>query len=242
MGRLPWDSLYYATRGRFSLQAVVYASFVLFAVVCALMAYILAYRLWLLARHKYRQRRRALYEPGIEKVLLEEDPKTILEAFRPRRWGDADIVLDVILDSAQHLTGPPFELLRRTAFELGLVERCLRELRCRRTLRRGRAMEALGLLRVPQAVVALIDILEKEPLDLKLTALRALAQIADPAVIPYFLRAAQTLPPPVMVRLVSLLLEFGAPGRAALPELIQRRPEAFSPRVMRLILQEAART
>lgn len=229
-----------AAQGRFSLQAVVYASVLLFWVASALMAYILAYRAWMSLRLAYRRTRARLYAPGVELVLMEESPAAVLAAFRPRRWGDDDIVLEVILDAMQNLSGPPFELLRRTAIELGLVERCLADLRARRSLRRGRAMEALGLMRAPQAIVALLDILEKEPMDLKLVALRALAQIGDPAVLPYFLKTAESLSPAMMVRLASLLLEFGPPGRQALSELVNRRPESFPPRVMRLILQEAA--
>jgi hypothetical protein len=237
---LSWDALASAAKGRFSLQVVVYASVLLLCLVTVLMAYILAYRAWMSLRQAYRRRRRQLYEPAVAMVLMEESPEAVLEAFKPRRWGDEEIVLEVMLDSMQHLSGPPFELMQKIAMRLGLVELCLKDLRARSSLRRGRAMEALGLLRAPQAIVALLDILKNEPMDLKLVALRALAQIGDPAVLPYFLDAAETLSPAMMVRLASLLLEFGPPGRAALATLFNRRPEAFPPRVMQLILQEAA--
>jgi hypothetical protein len=95
-------------------------------------------------------------------------------------------------------------------------------------------------MRERRAIVVLLDVLEREGFDLKLVALRALARIGDPAVLPYLARAARTMPPAMMTRLASLALEFGAPGRKALTALVAERPGSFPPRVMRAILEQAA--
>jgi hypothetical protein len=95
-------------------------------------------------------------------------------------------------------------------------------------------------MRAPQAVVGILDILGREPMDMKLVALRSLAAIGNPAVLPYFLKAADRLPPPMLPRLASLMLEFGAPARHWIGELINRHREAFPPRVIQEVLKETA--
>lgn len=101
-------------------------------------------------------------------------------------------------------------------------------------------MAALGFMRAPEAVPALVCAVAVERLELKLAALRSLAAIGDPAALPAFVQASLTLPPPLLPRLASLVLEFGSPGRDAAREIINRHPHSFPPGVVADILQEIA--
>ncbi|MBI5630590.1 MAG: HEAT repeat domain-containing protein [Elusimicrobia bacterium] len=229
-----------ALQGHVSLQFVVMTSVTLFWLAALLSATLLLLRTYHRLREKYREGRKTLYRPGVEMAVLEAPLAEIVLALRPKRWGEAEIVQEVVLDAMRHLLGPPFHLLREATFELRLMERNLKALRSRSRFHRGRAMNALGLMRSSQAIVGILDILENEPLDMKLVALRALASIGDPAVLPYFIRISDQLSPAMMVRLASLMLEFGPPGRRKITDLIGRHPEAFPPRVMQDFLKELA--
>jgi hypothetical protein len=122
-----------------------------------------------------------------------------------------------------------------------LVERNLARLKSRNRLRSGTAMETLGIMRAPQAVVGIIAILDREPMDMKLVALRALAAIGNPATLPYFVKVSDRLSPAMLPRLASLMLEFGPVARPWIEELIDRHREAFPPRVIQEILIENAK-
>lgn len=234
------SSLLEAARGRLSLQLVIYASLVLFCVVILLSSCVLLLRAYHRLRFRYRLGRRTLYEPAIEQVLMEAPLGEILETLRPRRRGDTGIVQEVMIENMRHLKGPPFETLREAAYRLGLIERNLLALGSKNKHRRGRAMEALGVMRASQAIVGILDILSREPLDMKLVALRALSEIGNPAVLPYFLKASDELPPAMMARLAALMMEFGASGREKIQELILRHPQAFPAHVMGDLLREMA--
>lgn len=219
---------------------MVFSTLVLAWIVLVLFVYMLVFRLYHALRGRYRAGRAALYEPAVELALLEEPLDRVVSAFRPRRLGDAGVVQEVLLAAMQHLKGAPFETLRQVAFRLGLIERNLRALKSRDRHARGNAMEALGVMRAPQGIVGILDVLRLESLDLQLVALRALAAIGDPAVLPYVLEAAGGLPPPLLPRAASLLLEFGPPGRKAVAELVNRHAASFPPRVLRETLQQLA--
>ncbi len=224
------------TEGRFSLGFVVVASLLLLAAVILLSAYMLAFRSYHAARARYRAGRAALYRPAIEQVLMEEPLDAVVATLRPRRWGDLDIVQEVMIESMRHLEGPPFETLKQAADRLGLVEKDIAALHSPNRHRRGRAMDALGVMRPNRAVPALIAALDREPLDLKLVALRALAAIGDPAALPVFLAEADRLPPTLLPRLISLVFEFHAAGRRTATEIINNHARSFPPAAVRDIL------
>jgi len=223
-----------------SILYVIYASAVMFWLVLLLMAYILALRSYHALRGAYRERRKAFFRKGVELVLLEEPLESVLEAFRPRRPFDQEIVQEVLLDSMRQLQGPPFDALREAAIRLGSIDRNLHRLRSWSRHTRGRAMEALGVMRAEGAIVQILDILEHETLDLKLVALRALACIKDPATLPYFVKTAQELPPPMLTRVGSMMLEFGHPAVPHVQKLINMHPGAFAPRVLEEMLKGVA--
>jgi hypothetical protein len=173
---------------------------------------------------------------------MEEPPEKVLATLAPKRWGDGDVVQTVMLDAMRHLEGPPFEALKNAAVKLGFMDRNLALLGARNKLKRGNAMEALGIMRAHEAMVAIIAMLPKQPRDMKLVALRSLALIGDPFSLTYYEREAETLPPTMLPRVASLMLEFGPQAQPFIRKLIKDRPEAFPPRVMRLLLREAAFT
>ncbi|MFA6091763.1 MAG: hypothetical protein WCU88_02530 [Elusimicrobiota bacterium] len=225
---------------RSSLLFVLYASLCLFWIVITLFVYMLIFRIYHSLRSAYREKRKELFRQGVELTLLEEPLEKVMDAFRPRRPGDLDISQEVLLEAACHLKGPPFDMLRETAYRLGFMEENLRSLRSRSRHRRGRAMEALGILRSSQAIVSLLDILDHEALDLQLTALRALAAINDPVVLPYFMRICDRLPPALLPRLISLMLEFGSAAHPHVRELLIRHANRFSSRSYAEALKEIA--
>jgi hypothetical protein len=229
-----------ALQGRFSLQVVVFATVILFWIVVLLIACMLGLRGYYYARARYRASRRKVYEPAIEMVLMDEPQDKVVDALAPVRWGDADIVQDVILDSMRHLEGPPLVSLQAAATKTGLMDRNLRLLHSRNKLKRGRAMEALGIMRAHPAMLAIIALLPKLPRDMKLVALRSLSLIGDPFALPYYEREAESLPPTMLPRLASLMLEFGPAAQPFIKKLIRERPEAFPRRVMKLLLGEVA--
>ncbi|MBI3288375.1 MAG: HEAT repeat domain-containing protein [Elusimicrobia bacterium] len=228
--------------GRPSMGFVIVTTIVLLGIVLVMSAYLMVLRAYINFRARYRARRGALYAPGIELVLMEEPYEAIRDALRPRRWGDGDIVQEVIVDSMRHLQGAPFELLRRAAVEFGFIGENLRALRSWDRHRRGHAMERLGLLRDRQAVPHILALLSAETLDMKLVALRALAAIGDHETLPHFLAAAERMPPGLLPRTASMMLEFGAPGRDAVRELLNHRsgdfPAASVPDLLRELSQD----
>jgi len=198
------------------------------------------FRVYHRIRLRYRASRAAVYQPAIELVLMEEPFEAVLAALRPRRFGDEDMIQEVMVDSMRHLSGAPFETLQQAARELGFIEKNVAALRSPRRHRRGRALDLLGVMRAADSVPAILSALDGELLDQKLVALRALAAIGDVSALPRFVAQAETLPPPLLPRLVSLMFEFGAPGRDAVAEIINRHPGQFPPGFIKDILMQFA--
>jgi hypothetical protein len=212
----------------------------LIALVAVLFLYMGAFRLYHRGRAAYRARRRKVFAPAIELVLLEEPYEKVLAALTPRYPGDLDVVQELIVEHIRFLQGAPFDTLRRCAQGLGIFSKNLERLSSRRRLVRGRAMDVLGVLKSKEAVVLLSEGIEAVPLDLKLVALRSLAAIGDPLALPAFTKAADTVPPAMLVRLVSLMMEFGPASWPWIHILLSRHRESFPPRVLAQVLKELA--
>lgn len=227
-------------QGNASLQVVVVSSVVLFAIVVCLAGYMLGFRAYHRLRREYRERRAALYRPAIELVLMEEPYQTVLAALRPRRASDSEIAQEVAIESMRHLEGAPFETLSRACGDLRWVDDDLRALRERGRRRRGRAIDALGVMRAKRAIPELVAALGREDLELRLVVLRALAAIGDPAALPALVDESDRLPRPLLPRLVSLVFEFGSEGRAAAAEIVNRHPRDFPPGAVKDILTQFA--
>lgn len=226
--------------GRPSLQLVVVFTAVFAWLALGLFLYMLAFALAQKLRSAYEASRRALYEPAIEAVLGEEPVERVVEAYRPRRLGDADVVLAVMVEAMRHLKGPPFENMLEAAERLGLIERSLARLDSGSEGVRGRAVEALGMMGVRRAVPRLVAALDREPRGMQLVILRSLAAIKDPSSLPAFVSAARRLPAPMLPRLASLMLEFGAPAVPVLRSLINENPGAFPPAALAELLRLVA--
>lgn len=190
------------------------------------------------ARAAYRGSRRKVYEDALRAALAGDGDVTA--ALEPRLPGDGDVIDESLLAVLRGAQGPQAALLQDAAQRRGLVERNLRELASPRRRERVRAMQTLGLLRAKPAVAPILSAFEGETLDVKLVALKALADIGDPQAVAYFVSAAYTLPRYMVVPLASLLLRLGPQGRRGVQTLIARFPACFPPRVMMDVLREAA--
>lgn len=232
--------LNHALGAEFSLQFVIWTSIGLFWIVVVLCVLMLFYRSYHYFLRRYQQSRKVLYEPVVEKVLMEAPLEEIVAILRPKRWGDRMVVQTVILDAMRHLTGPPFLTFRSAVEQLGFIKINLHELGSHNPHKRGRAMEALGIMRCEEAAPLLRDALFRERMNLKLVALRSLVAIGDPKILPSFIEVSDLLQPSTMVRLASLMLEFGAEGRPAIVKLVNRHPEGFPPRALSELLRELA--
>ncbi len=227
-------------KGHVSLQFVVLTTMFLFWTAALLILFMLMLRLYYLARRRYINSRRPIYEPAIELALTEEPQEKISAALKVRRWGDTEVVSEVLLEAMRHLTGHPFKLLQTAASELGLIEFNLRLIHSRSKLRRGKAMEALGIMRAQPGIKALASLLPELTMDMKLVALRALALIGEPSALPCFMSTSHSIPQAMLPRLASLMLEFGNPALPYIQDLIKEHPKAFSPASLRILQAETA--
>ncbi|TBR26023.1 hypothetical protein EPO15_01045 [bacterium] len=192
------------------------------------------------ARAYARRARRKAYEEGIQAALGKAEAEALASALRSRIAGDGAVVEDALFGVLRRTDGPAAERLRQAALRLGLFERNLKALRSPSRGERVAAMQALGVLRAKQAVVPILSSFESESLDVRLVALKALADIGDPAAVPQFVAAAYTLPRVMVVRLAAMLPRFGPPGRRGVQVLVARFPASFPPRVMMDLLRQAA--
>lgn len=189
-------------------------------------------------REARRRGRRKAYEDAVSAAL--GGAGELSAALEPRSSGDEGLADEALLAVLRRTEGAGAGLLREAAGRRGLVERKLRDLSSPRREERARAMQALGLLRAKKAVAPILTSFEGEPLEVKLVALKALADIGDPGAVAYFISAAYVLPRYMVVPLASLLLRLGPPGRRGVQTLIARFPASFPPRVMMDVLREAA--
>jgi hypothetical protein len=231
-----------AVKGEFNLRFIVLTTVVLFWIVVALISFMLLMRLYYHVKRVRMDKRRKVYEPAIELVLTEAPQADIVEALRPRKSSDMEVVQEVILDSMQPLVGGPFDALQAAAFELGFRDRALKRLKSRSKFKRSQAMEALGIMRAKDAIGQIGKIIPDQTLDMKLVALRALALIGDPSALPLLLDTADSLPPAMLPRLASLMLEFEGSAAPYIKKLIDSHSASFPPRILKLLLAQAAAT
>lgn len=190
------------------------------------------------ARATRRSARRKVYEDAVSAALGGAgELAAALETLGP---ADEELVDEALLGVLRRTEGAGSGLLREAAVGRGLVERKLKDLSSPRRQERARAMQALGLLKAKKAVAPILTAFEGEPLEVKLVALKALADIGDPGSVAYFVSAAYVLPRYMVVPLASLLLRLGPSGRRGVQTLIARFPASFPPRVMMDVLRQAA--
>lgn len=228
--------------GRADIGLILLAAIALFWVVVALAAYMMLFRAVTRARRDYRAARARLYAPAVEAALMEEPYERVRDLLRPRRLGDLEIAQETVVEPMRHLVGAPHDLLRRAAEEHGMVAHDLRALCSWNEHHRGRALDALGAMKIARARDAVAACLRRpgETLEIKLVALRTLAALGDPASLADFHEQADLLPQPLLPRLASLALEFDRPGAAAAARIITRHPKPFPPAALAEFLQRVA--
>lgn len=174
----------------------------------------------LLARR--RQRRRLLYTPALD-GLIAELPGASALALRPRGWGDAAVVEEMLAEALLTVRGPLQEKLAQAAEELGLADRRLEALSERAWHRRAEAAERLGILRSRKAVAPLVDLLEDPEPAVQLAATRALGRMRAPEALPALLKALERMPGPSGSPIAQALMEFGEQAQSALIQALGPR-------------------
>ena len=96
-----------ATEGRLSFKLVLATSVVLFWIAFVLFILTILFRTYQHLRSLYRAGRRKLYDPAIEKILMEEPLEDVIAALKPRRWGDESVVQEVMVDNMRYSKAPP---------------------------------------------------------------------------------------------------------------------------------------
>lgn len=124
------------------------------------------------------QRRRALYQEAVDRLLAGQDVAP--DDIRLRRDSDAPVLEAMLLQLLVFLRGPLQESVTRAAENAGLVDLRLKNLSRSSRHARAEAMEKLGLLRSRRAVPALLERLAVEPPEIRHVAIRALGRIAAP--------------------------------------------------------------
>lgn len=222
------------------MRVLVAANVALFAAVAAAFVGALLIKAFRRVEARARRYKRKEYEGAVTAALAEPAPESLAAALAPRRRGEADVAEEALLAVLREARGPQAQRLREAALRGGVYERNLKALQSSERGERVRAMQALGTLRAKQAVAPILTSFEGEELDVKLVALKALADIGDPGAVPYFVSAAYFLPRVMVVPLAAMLPRFGPPGRRGVQTLVARFPASFPPKVMMDLLRQAA--
>lgn len=137
----------------------------------------------------------------------------VLATLDRRTW---TVVEPAILDLLGKVRGEGREALVALLVERGVYGRALRGARSRSAVRRGRAAELLGALATPEAVGALVALLDDPEAEVRLVAARSLGRTEDPAVAEPLV-ASLTGPRAVPQRVVARsLARLGAGAEPAL--------------------------
>jgi hypothetical protein len=188
-----------------------------FAVLLALaLAGLVVYRTIDELRFMRRQRLLARYRPLVDAVLTAADVAEPIArlAATPRRH--RSIAGDLLLAVARLQTGEVVPRLRAAAAQLGLLEAWTQALRHRSWWVRAGAVRALGLVRDPACVPALLEALDEPDAEVRAAAADALGRIADPSVGPALLARLRDESRHQRARLIEAIRAQGAPIMPAL--------------------------
>lgn len=223
-----------------SVVVLVAANVALLAAVAAAFVGALVVKAFQRVGARARRYQRKQCEDAVTAALAEPAPEALAAALAPLRRGEAEVAEEALLAVLREARGPQAQRLREAALRAGVYERNLKALQSSERGERVRAMQALGTLRAKQAVAPILTSFEGEELDVKLVALKALADIGDPGAVSYFVSAAYFLPRVMIVPLAAMLPRFGPPGRRGVQTLVARFPASFPPKVMMDLLRQAA--
>lgn len=182
----------------------------------ALLAFLIVYKAGRSLVERWRGRRRDSYSPALD-ALIAGAPQAAAQ-LRPRLWGDAEIIEDMLVRTAAAISGDLRDDVARAAAELGLTRRRIRQLRAPSVHDRAFAAERLGVLGGEEVVPPLLDALSRERSGARRVLIRALGRLRSPRALPALLRLLEydgELPgAPVAQALLSY-------GETAAPDLLR---------------------
>lgn len=164
----------------------------------------------------------------------------LVAALEPASRKDPESVEAALLAAAAIAPPARLEDIAAAAEWLGVVSRRVSELATASAEGRAQAALVLGRLRARPALSALIEALRREPGPLKLKIMEGMAELGDPASLPRFVQAAETVPASDLPEVVRLMLRFGKPAYPWLLPVINRHPESFPPERLAELLKLAA--
>ncbi len=159
---------------------------------------------------RWRARRRDAFSPALD-ALIAGEPQAAAR-LRPRLWGDADIVEDMLVRTAAAISGDLRDELARAAADLGLTQRRIRQLRSPRIHVRAFAAERLGLLGGEEAAAPLLDALSRERSGARRALIRALGRLRSPRALPALLRLLEYDGELPGAPVAQALLSYGEPA------------------------------
>ena len=166
---------------------------------------------------RYWNWRRAAYARALDQFISEQPGAAA--ALKPRLWGDADVVEELLIEIFFCVTGALKESVSQTAAEIGLVERRIRQLRSRSLHVRAVAAEKLGLLGSGKAAGALAAALPLEPYGVQIVIIRALGRIHSPEGLPVLLTVLGAEKGLLSTSVVQALLSYGEEAVPAVQSL-----------------------
>jgi len=168
----PW---LYNSRDLIAVMLAVLAALLAIALLC-----LIVWRVVDEVRFLRRQRLIARYRPLVDALLTPSPEPDVIPRLiaTPRRH--RDIVADLILAALRLTTGDVVPRLREAAAALGLVSQWTAALADRRWWVRAESVRALGLVREPSCIEALLASLDEPHEEVRAAAVDALGRIGDP--------------------------------------------------------------
>ena len=201
-------------------RSLLAAIWILLALVLFLIAALVAYKALQSFLHRLLHRRRSIFQPALDR-LIQGDPSSAL-ALRPRLWGDAGLLEDLLVESFGQVSGSLREDVRTVAFNSGLIERRLRQAGSRKIHVRAEAYNRLGLLGAAKAVPMLAAGLAREDYAMKIVIVRALGRIHSAEALPVLLSALGEGHGPLSRFLMHALVDYGYEAVPGLMSLADR--------------------
>jgi HEAT repeat protein len=197
------------------------------ALLALLFAWLVTWRAALAVSDLRRRRIVARYQPDVNVLTGPALPREAMArlALTPRRH--RAVIASLIIDALRVTTGEVVPRLRETIEALGLIRHWRAQLTDRRWWVRAEAAHALGLVRDPAALAALVAALDDGHEEVRAAAVDALGRLADPRSIP---------------ALLARLSDQSRHQRARMVEAVCRQGPAVVPHLLRHVESHPADT
>ena len=163
-----------------------------------------------------RQRLLARYRPIVDALLTSSDCLAPIAELVATPARHRPIIGTVLLAVARLQTADAMPALRAAAASLGLIEAWTADLGHRSWWVRAEGVRALGLMREPAAVPALLRALDEPHAEVRAAAADALGRIADPVIGPALLSRLRDESRYQRARLIEAIRAQGTPMMPAL--------------------------